>query len=375
MIASEARPKIVLHIGQGKTGTSALQSALARNHELLKSAGVLYPEHASAEQARAGHVMSGNLDPENWFEGQVIPIVAAAPGYASYIFSSEHLFRRMDTFFAAEGRYRDLYDFEILMAVRSPIEMLPSVYQQAVKRGGFHEDIAAFAEHETSTRIAADLVAAMERQGIAFTLFNYSVIRDAIVPRILDHIGVRTVVEGGEAATVGRVNRSLTLAELAFVRFVNQIFGADYGRLIADALVNELPDIDGQLPPLDEELRRDVIARNRAAVDRLNACLPHAEQIDLDAEQVPPPPPADATLSAEQAALIRRIFPSALTPADGVILRDIAMTHEQAAPLSRDQAIHLMEYAQKARPHGQIIAGKLAEWRAARDAEAGRTKD
>lgn len=372
MIASEARPKIVLHIGQGKTGTSALQSALARNDELLKRAGVLYPEHESAGQARAGHVMSGNLDPENWFEGQVIPIVAAAPGFATYVFSSEHMFRRMDEFLAAETRYRDRYDFEILLAVRSPLEMLPSVYQQAVKRGGFYDDIAAFAEHETSARIAAELVAAMERQGIAFTLFNYSVTRDAIVPRILDHIGIRAIIEGGEAAAVGRVNRSLTLAELAFVRFVNQIFGAGYGRLIADALVNELPDIEGQLPPLDEVLRRDVIARNRAAVERLNACLPHAEQIDLDAERTPPPSGGVGTLSAEQAALIRRVFPSALTPADGVILRDIAMAHERAAPLSRDEAITLMEYAQKARPHGQIIAGKLAEWRAARDADPGR---
>jgi len=369
MIAPEARTKIVLHIGQGKTGTSALQSALARNHELLKRAGVLYPDHPSAEQARAGHVMSGNLDPENWFEGQVIPIVAAAPGYATYIFSSEHLFRRMDEFFTAEGRYRDLYDFEVLMAVRSPIEMLPSVYQQAVKRGGFHEDIAAFAEHETSARIAADLVAAMERAGIAFTLFNYSVIRDAIVPRLLDHIGIRTIVEGGHAATVGRVNRSLTLAELAFVRFVNQIFGADYGRLIADTLVNELPDIDGQLPPLDAALREAVIARNEQAVDRLNACLPQAERIDLRAPPPPPPSGSGEGLSPEQAALIRRIFPSALTPADGVILRDIAMTHERAVPLSRDEAIQLMEYAQKARPHGQIIAGKLAEWRTARNAD------
>lgn len=272
--------------------------------------------------------MSGNLDPENWFEGQVIPIVAAASGFTTYVFSSEHMFRRMDEFLAAETRYRDRYDFEI--------------------------------------------VATIERQGTAFTLFNYSVIRDAIVPRILDHIGIRAIIEGGRAAAVGRVNRSLPLAELAFVRFINQIFGAGYGRLIADALVNELPDIEGQLPPLDEALRRDVIARNRAAVERLNACLPPAEQIDLDAERTPPPRGGDGMLSAEQAALIRRVFPSALTPADGVVLRDIAMTHERAAPLSRDEAIRLMEYAQKARPHGQIIAGKLAEWRAARDADAGR---
>lgn len=371
MTAPDARPKIVLHIGQGKTGTSALQSALARNHELLKNAGVLYPDHASAEQARAGHVMSGNLDPDDWFEGQVIPIVRATPGFATYVFSSEHLFRRMEEFLSSQSGYRDDFDFEIVLAVRSPLETLPSVYQQAVKRGGFHDGIAAFAEHETSTRIAADLVTAFERQGIAFTLFNYSAIRDAIVPRLLDHFGVRQIVERGNQASVGRVNRSLTLAELSFVRFVNQIFGASYGRLIADALVNELPDVEGQLPPLDEALRREVIERNREAVDRLNAHLPDGEWIDLDALPLPSPAGADAALSPEQAALIRRVFPAALTPADGVVLRDIAMTHESGTALSRDDAIRLMEYAQKARPHGQIIAGKLAEWRASRGHDDG----
>jgi len=53
----------------------------------------------------------------------------------------------------------------------------------------------------------------------------------------------------------------------------------------------------------------------------------------------------------------------ALTYKDGVVLRDIAMKYESGEPLTREDGIALMQFAQKARPHGQIIAGKLKEWR------------
>jgi len=39
------------------------------------------------------------------------------------------------------------------------------------------------------------------------------------------------------------------------------------------------------------------------------------------------------------------------------------MKYESGEALTREDAIQLMQYAQKARPHGRIIAGKLKEWR------------
>ena len=45
------------------------------------------------------------------------------------------------------------------------------------------------------------------------------------------------------------------------------------------------------------------------------------------------------------------------------------MRYETGEPLGRAEAITLMEYAHKARPHGQIISGKLEEWRRARERE------
>jgi len=52
--------RIVLHIGATKTGTSAIQSALARNRDRLLTQGALYPEGLQEDKAQAGRVTSGN---------------------------------------------------------------------------------------------------------------------------------------------------------------------------------------------------------------------------------------------------------------------------------------------------------------------------
>lgn len=49
-----------LHIGAGKTGTSAIQSGLARNRAVLKRNGVFYPHAYGEQHARLGKISSGN---------------------------------------------------------------------------------------------------------------------------------------------------------------------------------------------------------------------------------------------------------------------------------------------------------------------------
>ncbi|HSF64195.1 MAG TPA: hypothetical protein VLA78_07395, partial [Paracoccaceae bacterium] len=54
--------KLILHIGQPKTGTSALQSVLSANRAQLLSVGVLYPTQArprSPKHALAGPYLMG----------------------------------------------------------------------------------------------------------------------------------------------------------------------------------------------------------------------------------------------------------------------------------------------------------------------------
>jgi len=358
------RKKIVLHVGHGKTGSSAIQAALARNQDLLRSAGIVYPEHAASEQARRGEITSGNLDVEDWFEGQVIKIAREQDGPGTILFSNENLFHRFDLFLDSHRKYAAEFDFEIILFVREPFEKLNSSYQQAVKRRGFAGDIAEFADHDGDAAHAARLLQALKAEGEPFALFNYSALRRAAVQALFDHLGVGELIRSEGQADVGTVNRSLTAAELDLLLQVNRLFGVEFGSVIADALVHRLPDLPSAMAPIDPETRARFYARTAPAVEAINQFLPDPEKLRFAPEApVPEPGAADRRLSDAQVEIVRSVFPAVLTYKDGITLRDIAMKYESGATLTREDAIALMQYAQKARPHGQIIAGKLKEWR------------
>jgi hypothetical protein len=355
-----ARKKVVLHIGAGKTGSSAIQSALARNQDMLRSAGIAYPDHAALESARRGETTSGNLDPENWFEGQVVPAARAEQDCATILFSNENLFYRFDEFLAAHAAYADEFDFEIILFVREPFEKLNSAYQQLVKRKGYAGTLGEFADHDADTQRAADLLLALQAARVPFKLFNYSALRGSAVPAFFEHFGVSDRID----AEIGTVNRSLTAAELVFLRGVNQLFGAEYGSVIADALIHRLPGLAADMAPIDADSAARFHAANADAVVTINAFLPPTERLRFDLTHVPLEMGAAApALSDAQVAVIRSVFPSALTYPDGIVLRDIAMKYESGEKLTREDAIALIQFAQKARPHGRIIAGKLKQWR------------
>jgi len=357
-----ARKRIVLHIGHGKTGSSAIQAALARNQDLLRSAGILYPDHATLDQARRGEVTSGNLDPEHWFEGQVIPIARAADEYDTIVFSNENLFHRFDEFLDGHAAYGEEFLFEIVLFVREPFEKLNSAYQQSVKRRGFAGSIRDFAEHDGDTRHAAKILQALEAEGVRCAVLNYSALRRSAIRAFFERLGVWDVVEARGEAGIETVNRSLTAAELDFLLHVNRVFGVEFGSVIADALVHRLPELAPAMAPIDAETSARFREDNRDAVEVINRFLPISEQLRFEAP-APAEDNADRRLSDAQVEVIRSVFPAALSYPDGVVLRDIAMKYESGEPLTREDGIALMQFAQKARPHGRIIAGKLEEWR------------
>ncbi len=55
-----AKP-VILHVGHGKTGSSALQSSLVLSSEALAKAGIFYPPSLSDARAMKGEVSSGNV--------------------------------------------------------------------------------------------------------------------------------------------------------------------------------------------------------------------------------------------------------------------------------------------------------------------------
>ncbi len=105
------RPRVWLHIGMPKTGSSALQAVLFDKKELLRSHGYLYPNFSKRKRLRARdmqHVAiarmlarragstakfpkAGCYPPQHRF---VDYLTAEAPDCHSVILSTEYLFQR-----------------------------------------------------------------------------------------------------------------------------------------------------------------------------------------------------------------------------------------------------------------------------------------
>jgi hypothetical protein len=355
--------KVFLHIGHGKTGTSATQTALARLHPQLRPRGLCYPAHPSFDGAAKGQISSGNVDgfQSDWFAAQVLGAIRDTPDSDSFIFSNEHLFWVMDAFFDAVPQIRDHLVFHVLLSVRDPTDMLSSAYMQAVKRGGYTGTLEEFAQSEGHILHAAQLIARMQALGVNFTVLNYSHLRHDITARILEVVGAADLFDATARAQLGTVNRSLSRAELQAVILVNQIFGASCGARVSDALVQMLPDVATDMVFLEDHSLQPFLDRVRAAVDLVNAHLPPVEKIMLS-RSAPRAATTVQSLSAEQIKIIQSALDiKPLSEDDAPMLYGAAVTHETGQVLSKSQAVMLLRLAARAKPQGPMIRQKLAE--------------
>ncbi|MEM9302402.1 MAG: hypothetical protein AAGE01_09850 [Pseudomonadota bacterium] len=127
--------RIVIHAGPGKTGTSAIQAVLNDQREALAVRGVLYPKH----DMDSNRVSSGNrgalldrTDDGNWTvsKDKVNTLRARfeASGCHTLLLSSEFFFRRIP------GIHEHFPEAEFIAYLRHPIELEESGYNQRVKR-------------------------------------------------------------------------------------------------------------------------------------------------------------------------------------------------------------------------------------------------
>ncbi|WP_298636815.1 hypothetical protein [uncultured Umboniibacter sp.] len=129
---------IYIHVGPGKTGTSAIQYWLNSHRDLLKSEfGVWYPAHAIDSNG----VSDGNraellsIDEQGEFKvdaAKIQRLIAQfeASNYRSLVFSSERFYRHIPEL------ARLLPQARFVFYVRNQIEIFESNYNQSVKRHG-----------------------------------------------------------------------------------------------------------------------------------------------------------------------------------------------------------------------------------------------
>jgi len=152
---------IYLHIGPGKSGTSAIQSFLAKNDENLKKHGYLYPELDNIEDSKNGVVTGGNgatlarslLDEQHPFslrdKNAKVSIlnkfekILSENTHYNLIISSE-LFSMLDV-----GSIKNLneilvkypFDVKFIFYLRRHDEIVESDYAQQVKKHGYFKSL------------------------------------------------------------------------------------------------------------------------------------------------------------------------------------------------------------------------------------------
>jgi hypothetical protein len=331
------KPRVFLHIGHPKTGSSAFQTCLARSHQALAKEGILYPYHRSFSVASKNHISSGNLsigaEDQNWMTTGIKPVLQANTDYHTFIFSNENLIHRLSDFTTSLPAMRDHWEFHVLLVVRDPIEQLGSVYQQLVKRHGYtkgyEEFLTEYSYRCNATNKAASTLQILDEMDVDYSLFNYTALKNQVIDALVHTIGIRRGVVNCSLPTP--VNRSMSTDELQLLLFVNAMYGSAVGRKLADALVNQLPNVAAVSLAMRQESWHEVVRVNQPSVDAINKRLPVDNQLTFSTK---PGFTGDlhCSLSHDQLQLSRQILATSI--------KDVNMAHARDSSESETHSLN-----------------------------------
>lgn len=299
-MSTSIRQKLYIHIGLTKTGSSFLQSQFARNTNLYKSKGLIYPDlDGSLERAASGFATSGNAVafaasgvPDLQDKVTAIPISEWGQfleSHTDYLISSEAFSACDESFFKEiEMTFADRFEIIYIAFARNLGDWLISSYLQSLKGGQtlrFTEFLAV--KIKKIERIAALLSSLPELH-----LFNYDQHKkDLLSPVEALIFGARVSpmpqsesspqhIAGTEPETLKSVNPSPNLIEASVLWLSNQLGLADFGAAMeyieegwpnrlnkdtTDLLVREVgaevipPDVHASLQALEAQLSQALL--------------------------------------------------------------------------------------------------------------------
>jgi len=250
----------LLHIGAGKTGTSAIQSQLVVNREKLADKGWYYPESITDEKALNYRITSGNaiefgklLRKEDYSDKKVKKsiheIIKNARG--NNILLSSELMETYDEEIMRIVKSRVLdygYELEIVYYVRAIADHLVSMYHQLVNRHLYTASLKDMLDIYYRQKLPYKFVRIIEKSEAIvgrerLIVKNYDRVKDRIVEDFLeDVLGIEDITPF--TIEKKKINRSLTRYELSLMRYINRFLERNgHSAFVSDALVQNRPNL------------------------------------------------------------------------------------------------------------------------------------
>ena len=242
------RPKVFLHIGEPKTGTTFLQQVVWRNRAALADQGIVLPGHHPQDHFRASQDLRGieklESDPAGSWAGEWEILATQAKRAPRAAIISHELFSAADAY-QAEQAVKSLEPAEVhlVLTARDMGTLLPAEWQETVK----HRNAAAW-EDWLADVIDRESVAADRREWWFWRVHDTLAILDLwsrhipaervhliTAPRrgadpglLCQRFAALIDVEPGSVdLSRARANASLGLAEVEFLRRLNQQLSAE----------------------------------------------------------------------------------------------------------------------------------------------------
>lgn len=280
------KTKLFLHIGHGKTGTSAVQSALAISSDKLLENGTNYPINTNLKQrASRFEITSGNWEnnPDVSLTERCLQLVASNIDNCNIILSSESLFWHLPEMLEEQDQWNHLIDLHVILAVRELEEMLSSEYQQRVKRHGESKPFEQFLKRRrfisSHHKKAAELLSKLALHNISFTLINYSNHKRTISQKIFNAIGCGHLFPHEKMQDLV-INRSLSQKELQMLLMINALYYDQYPWIctrLSDALAKKLPNVEARRCRISPKSLDKLYEANDSFIKIINSHLDKSE--------------------------------------------------------------------------------------------------
>lgn len=258
------KPRLYLHVGYEKTGSSYMQSVLYASRLSLRQHGLSYPPGDDDEAQANGDIGSGN---GHFLVGpKVADTLRGTPD--GTIYSSELAFK----YFCSTRGLDDLrtltqhFDLRLLLMLRDVPSHVGSLYQQAVKRHGYALSVDEYSKEYEHPAMAARLVGLGE-EGLSITVRSYPAMRQNLRGVLAQWLGIVESALHLPARTT--VNRSLSVAELELMLSLNRGFG-QAAAPVADLLCNTLPHIPSSPSICSDEVLDELLHRFTDDLDMLD---------------------------------------------------------------------------------------------------------